>query len=148
MPGFVETYVCDSSAGYYGFKSWDDFFTRQFKPGVRPVMLPYDDAIVNRACELTVYCIAYNIKALDTFWLKGEAYSLNHMFSNDALAPQFVGRTVYQAFLSDTKYHHWHSPVNGKVVKTVVILGTYYAKSSAVGFQNYPILLLEVVIKK
>ncbi|PBK88081.1 phosphatidylserine decarboxylase-like protein [Armillaria gallica] len=136
MPGFVENYVCDPSVEYYGFKSWDDFFTRQFKPGVRPVMLLDDDAIVNSACESIVYCIAYDIKALDTFWLKGEPYSLNHMLNNDALAPQFVRGTVYQAFLSATMYHRWHSPVNGKVVKTVMIPGTYYAQSPAVGFPN------------
>ncbi|KAK0231733.1 phosphatidylserine decarboxylase-like protein [Armillaria nabsnona] len=136
MPGFAEKYVCDPSAEYYGFKSWDDFFTRLFRPGVRPVMFPDNDGIVNSACESTVYCIAYDIKELDTFWLKGEPYSLNHMLNNDDLAPQFVGGTVYQAFLSATKYHRWHSPVNGKVVKTAIIPGTYYAESPVMGFPN------------
>ncbi|PBK88077.1 phosphatidylserine decarboxylase-like protein [Armillaria gallica] len=136
MPDFVENYVCDPSARYHGFKSWDDFFTRLFRPNVRPVMFPDNDDIVNSACESTVYCIASNIQALDTFWLKGEPYSLNHMLNNDDLAPQFVGGTVYQAFLSATMYHRWHSPVNGKVVKTVMIPGTYYAESPAMGFPN------------
>ncbi|PBK64649.1 hypothetical protein ARMSODRAFT_996703 [Armillaria solidipes] len=127
MPDFVEKYVCDPSAEYHGFESWDDFFTRQFKPGVRPVAFPDDDAIVNSTCESTVYCIAHDIKALDTFWLKGEPYSLNHMLNNDALAPHFLNATMY---------HRWHSPVNGKVVKTVMIPGTYYAESPAMGFPN------------
>ncbi|KAK0231727.1 hypothetical protein EDD85DRAFT_793405 [Armillaria nabsnona] len=48
----------------------------------------------------------------------------------------FVGGTVYRPFLSATKYHLWHSPVNGKVVKTVMIPGTYDAESPAMGFLN------------
>ncbi|KAK0231738.1 phosphatidylserine decarboxylase-like protein [Armillaria nabsnona] len=124
MPNFTETYVCTPSAPYYGFKSWDDFFTRQFQPGVRPVVFPENNLIVNNACESTVYCIASNIQALDTFWLKGEPYSLNNMLNNDPLAPYA------------TKYHRWHSPVNGKVVKIVMIPGTYYAESPAMGFPN------------
>ncbi|KAK0209868.1 phosphatidylserine decarboxylase-like protein [Armillaria fumosa] len=127
MPDFVEKDVCDPSAEYYGFKSWDDFFTRLFRPGVCPVMFPDNDDIVNSACESTVYCIASNIHALDTFWLKGESYSLNHMLDNDPLAAQFVGGTVYQAFLSAMMYHHWYSP-------TIMIPGTYYAESPAMGF--------------
>lgn len=39
------------------------------------------------------------------------------MLAHDKLAEQFVGGTVYQAFLSALSYHRWHSPVSGKIVK-------------------------------
>ncbi|KAK0201286.1 hypothetical protein DFS33DRAFT_1447633 [Desarmillaria ectypa] len=65
-----------------------------------------------------------------------EPYSLNHVLNNDVLAPQFIGGTVYQAFLSATKYHRWHSPVNGTVSRIVTIPGTYYAESPATGFPS------------
>jgi phosphatidylserine decarboxylase len=136
MPNFPETFICDPAAPYHGFQSWDDFFTRLFRPNVRPVQFPTNDSIVNSACESTIYKISFNIRALDSFWLKGEPYSLNHMLNNDELAPQFVGGTVYQAFLSALNYHRWHSPVNGTIVKTVLIPGTYYAESPAMGFVN------------
>ncbi|PBK88083.1 hypothetical protein ARMGADRAFT_1121192 [Armillaria gallica] len=136
MIDFVEKYVCEPSAEYCGFKSWDDFFTGLFGLGVRPVAFPDNHDIVNSACESTVYCISYNIEELDISWLKGEPYWLNHMLNHGDLASQFVGRTVYQAFLSATKYHLWDSPVNGKVVKTVMIPGTYDAESPAMGFPN------------
>ncbi|KAK0431823.1 phosphatidylserine decarboxylase [Armillaria borealis] len=58
------------------------------------------------------------------------------MLNDDDLASQFVSGSVYQAFLSATKYHRWHSPVNGKVVKTVMIPGTYHAESPVMGFPN------------
>ena len=136
MPNFTETYQCNPTAPYYGFTSWDDFFTRLFQNGLRPVAFPDDDRIVNSACESTVYAIKTDVKERDLFWLKGEPYSLFHMLNNDPLAPQFIGGTVYQAFLSATKYHRWHSPVNGKVVKTVQLPGTYYAESPTMGFTN------------
>ncbi|KAK0449077.1 Phophatidylserine decarboxylase-domain-containing protein [Desarmillaria tabescens] len=71
-----------------------------------------------------------------TSGIKANCTRLTTWLNNDPLAPQFVGRTVYQAFLSAIKYHRWHSPVNGTVVKTVMIPGTYYAESSAMGFPN------------
>jgi len=136
IPNFAQTFVCDPSAPYYGFTCWDNFFTRLFRPGVRPVVLPDNNSIVNNACESTVYRIAYNVKARDRFWLKGQPYSLDHMLNNDPLAHQFIGGTVYQAFLSALSYHRWHSPVNGRVVKTVLVPGTYYVESPAMGFAN------------
>ncbi|KAF9559660.1 phosphatidylserine decarboxylase-like protein [Agrocybe pediades] len=134
IPNFAETFVCDPSAPYWGFHSWDDFFTRLFRDGLRPVELPDNDSVVNAACESTVYKIAHDVKKHDAFWLKSEPYSLAYMFNNDPLYEQFVGGDIIQAFLSALNYHRWASPVNGKIVKTVNIPGTYYAESPAMGF--------------
>ncbi|RPD59262.1 phosphatidylserine decarboxylase-like protein [Lentinus tigrinus ALCF2SS1-7] len=133
IPNFVETYVCDPDKPHYGFTSWDDFFTRRFREGMRPVHLPGDEWITS-ACESTVYCRAFGVKERDHFWLKGQPYSLADMFNHDDMYTQFVGGTVYQAFLSATKYHRWHSPVNGIVQRVVMVPGTYYAESPAMGF--------------
>ncbi|KAH0834021.1 phosphatidylserine decarboxylase-domain-containing protein [Lanmaoa asiatica] len=40
---------------------------------------------------------------------------------------RFVGGSAYQAFLSPQDYHHWHSPIKGKVIDAGVLPGTYYA---------------------
>ena len=45
FPDFVQTFVCDPEAPYYGFESFEDFFTRRFRPGVRPIHFPHDDAV-------------------------------------------------------------------------------------------------------
>ncbi|KAG8744380.1 hypothetical protein FRC10_010267 [Ceratobasidium sp. 414] len=136
LPNFVEMFVCDPEAPYHGFASWDDFFTRSFREGVRPVVFPDNDSIINSACESTVYRISYDVKEKDEFWLKGEPYSLSNMLNNDPFTSQFVGGTVYQAFLSALKYHRWASPVNGTIVKIANIPGTYYAESPEMGFTN------------
>ncbi|EKM57609.1 uncharacterized protein PHACADRAFT_206501 [Phanerochaete carnosa HHB-10118-sp] len=138
MPNFAETYACDPSKDYYGFTSWDDFFTRVFRPGVRPVAFPDDHSIITNACESEPYRIAKNVKASDKFWLKGSPYSLEHMLNGDPFVSEFAGGTVYQAFLSATSYHRWHSPVSGTVVRVAIVPGSYYASSPAWVLPNDP----------
>jgi phosphatidylserine decarboxylase len=118
---------------YWGFKSWNDFFIRQFKPGMRPVASPNDDSVIVSACESAPYAIQNNVKEHDTFWLKAQPYSLRQML-NGHYVEQFVGGTVYQAFLSAEKYHRWHSPVSGTIRKLEQVAGTYYAEAASEGF--------------
>lgn len=55
------------------------------------------------------------------------------MLANHPYMPRFVSGTVYQAFLSALNYHRWHTPVNGTVLETQVVPGTYYSETPAVG---------------
>lgn len=126
MPDFDRHFVCDINAAHYGFRSWDDFFTRKLRPGARPVASPDDDSIIVNACESAPHNLAYNVRHVDTFWIKGRPYSLQHMLANDDLTEQFAGGTVYQGFLSAVSYHRWHSPVSGRIVKAYIKNGTYY----------------------
>ncbi|WP_211236388.1 phosphatidylserine decarboxylase family protein [Desulfovibrio inopinatus] len=134
MPTFVEDFVCDPTAPYYGYASWDDFFTRTLREDQRPVAAPEDDTVIANACESAPYRLETKVNFCDTFWLKGQPYSLAHMFDGDPMAKQFVGGTVYQAFLSALSYHRWHSPVSGTVVQTKLIEGSYYAQAQCEGF--------------
>ncbi|THH28486.1 hypothetical protein EUX98_g5702 [Antrodiella citrinella] len=129
IPNFNQTFVCDPDAPYRGFTSWDDFFVRLFRPGVRTIEFPEDTSLVNSACEVTVFRLQRNVQARDQFWIKGHPYSLLQMLHSDELAPQFIGGTVWQAFLSALNYHRWHAPVDGRVVKTVMVPGTYYLQA-------------------
>lgn len=134
MPGFVEMFECDPDLPAYGYTSWDDFFTRTFRPNVRPIADPTDDNVIVSACESAPLRVAKHVKARDTFWLKEQPYSLLDMLAQDELAPQFIGGTVYQAFLSATSYHRWHAPLSGTVVKIVPIEGTFYSEPPSEGF--------------
>ena len=134
MPDFTKKFKCDPAAPYYGFSSWDNFFTREFREGIRPVASPEDDTVIVNACESAPYKLAKNVQLSDQFWIKSQPYSLQHMMAMDPLAEQFAGGTVYQAFLSALSYHRWHSPVSGTIVKTKLIDGSYYAEAPAEGF--------------
>lgn len=134
MPNFVTEFECDPKKRYHGYASWDDFFTREFRKGQRPVASPHDDSVIVNACESAPYRIAKNVRRRDKFWIKAQPYSLSHMLNNDSYTGRFVGGTVYQAFLSALSYHRWHSPVSGTIVKASVIDGTYYSETPSVGF--------------
>lgn len=134
MPGFVETYICDPSLPYWGFQSWDDFFTRRFRPGVRPILFPDNNKVINCACECAFYAKATGLKEIDQFWIKRQPYSLSHLLNHHMYTPSFVGGTIFQGYLSATNYHRWHSPVNGVINNTVLIPGTYYAEDPLMGF--------------
>jgi phosphatidylserine decarboxylase len=134
MPEFAQDFEANPALPYQGFGSWDDFFTRRFREGRRPVASPEDDRVIANACESAPYKLATGVQLRDRFWIKDQPYSLAHMLAGDPLTPQFAGGTVYQAFLSALTYHRWHSPVSGRIVKTRLIDGSYYASAQAVGF--------------
>lgn len=134
MPDFDTTFNCDPAALYHGFNSWDDFFTRTFRPGRRPVAAPGNDAVIVNACESAPYRLARGVKWSDKFWIKAQPYSVRHMLASDPLAGQFVGGTIYQAFLSALSYHRWHSPVSGRIVKAYRVPGSYYSETLAEGW--------------
>ncbi|KAJ3146984.1 hypothetical protein HK101_002263, partial [Irineochytrium annulatum] len=125
---FADIFVCDPAHETHGFKSWDDFFTRELRDGVRPVASPEDDAIIANACESKPFNIQRDAKLRDKFWTKGQPYSVGDMLGHDPLASQFAGCTVYQAFLSALSYHRWHSPVSGTITRAFVCDGTYYSE--------------------
>jgi phosphatidylserine decarboxylase len=129
----IEQYRHDPEDEHWGFSSWNDFFTRRFRDGARPVAAPDDDKVIVNACESTPYGIATDIQRRDRFWVKSQPYSLRDLLANDPSVEQFVGGTVYQAFLSATDYHRWHSPVAGTIVRAFVVSGTYYSEADAEG---------------
>ena len=129
----IEQYEHDPKGEHWGFSSWNDFFTRRFKDGERPVAAPDDDKVIVSACESTPYGISTDVKLHDRFWIKSQPYSLQDMLASDDSAGEFVGGTVYQAFLSATNYHRWHSPVAGTIVRAFVVPGTYYSEPDSEG---------------
>ncbi|HEX3510228.1 MAG TPA: phosphatidylserine decarboxylase family protein [Solirubrobacteraceae bacterium] len=129
----IEQFEHDPDHERWGFSSWNDFFTRRFKDGARPVGSPDDDKVIVSACESTPYGISADVQREDRFWIKSQPYSLADMLAGDDAVGEFVGGTVYQAFLSATNYHRWHSPVAGRIVRAFVKEGTYYSEAESEG---------------
>ena len=119
----IDQFEYDPQDEHWGFASWNDFFTRHFKDGARPVDSPDDDRVIVSACESLPYGISNNVQRQDRFWIKSQPYSLQDMLANDESVDQFVDGMVYQAFLSATNYHRWHSPVAGTIVRAFLQTG-------------------------
>lgn len=137
---FKELFVCPRPCDrYLGFDSWDSFFVREFRDGVRPVAAPDDGGtdslsqdptlVIINACESAPLQVRTDVKLLDTFYLKDQPYSLGNMLNCNERTAEFVGGTVYQAFLSALSYHRWHAPVGGRVVAFESVPGTYYSEN-------------------
>lgn len=75
-PQFHDLFVSDPLHHTYGFSSWDAFFTRRFRPGIRPVANPSGDGVIVNACESTPVALERGVKLHDEFWVKGQPYSL------------------------------------------------------------------------
>jgi hypothetical protein len=106
----IEQFEHDPTDERWGFASRNDFFTRLVKNGARPLASPEDDKVIVSACESPPYGITSDVKRQDRFWIMSQPYSLQDMLADDDSVDQFVGGTGYQAFLSATNYHRWHSP--------------------------------------
>ncbi|RSM18124.1 hypothetical protein CDV31_003046 [Fusarium ambrosium] len=137
---FHKIFECDPIGDpiHWGFQCWDDFFVRKFRDmdKIRPVAFPDDPRWIVNACESRPYALQANVKEYDTFWLKGQPYSVVEMLNHHPDAGHFIGGTVFQAFLSATAYHRWSSPVAGKVIHSQVINGTYFSEPTFDGFAN------------
>ncbi|PFH62672.1 hypothetical protein XA68_12543 [Ophiocordyceps unilateralis] len=120
---FEELYECDASDEFFGFKSWD----------VRPVASPEDDNVIVSACEASPYNVAHDVRLRDTFFAKGQPYSVLDMLGHDPLADMFAGGTVYQAFLTPLSYHRWVAPVSGVVRRARLIPGSYFSIPLSMG---------------
>ena len=126
--------VPDPADPLMGFSYWDAFFTRLYNDSMRPV----GDTDIVSACESAPLQYVTGVKLNDTFWAKGQPYSLSDMLNEDPRAAQFEGGSVYQAFLSALSYHRWNSPVDGTIVDASVVPGTYYLENAHVGFLAAP----------
>lgn len=129
----MEEFVCHPKLPYWGYCSWNDFFTRHFKRGARPVAGVGDAKLIVNACEATPYNIQWDTRLQDTFWIKAQPYSLQDIFTapKRRWARRFVGGSVYQAYLSQFNYHRWHAPISGRVVEAYRVEGTYYSDADA-----------------
>jgi phosphatidylserine decarboxylase len=125
--------VYDPNIRAYGYDSWNSFFIRHFKKGARPFKGD-PETVVNIGCETTPWEYQNNVAYSSEFWAKEMPYSLVDILGGDKeWAEKFTGGQVYQGFLSATHYHRWSAPIDGKIVRSWVQPGTYFAQRPGQG---------------
>ncbi|KAI8300857.1 L-tryptophan decarboxylase [Colletotrichum sp. SAR11_240] len=118
-------------------RSGPQFFDRpgnEDAMGSGTVDIQVDDntSVIVNACESAPLQVVSDVALQADVTIKGQPYSLIDMLNNNALAPQFVGGTIYQAYLSAFSYHRWHAPVSGRIVELEMIPGTWSGPAGAV----------------
>lgn len=109
------------------FKSFNEFFYRELKPGSRPCAQPDDPRyLVSPAdCRSVVF---NTISEATEIWVKGQQFSLRRLFG-DAYASEvdrFQGGSLGIFRLAPQDYHRFHIPVDGVLGEPKAIEGQYY----------------------
>ena len=129
---FVAAYGVDLSEAARGigqFASFNDFFTRELKPGARPLadnaqfILSPADGAVSQVGPVTGGRI---IQA------KGRDYSVAEILGCGAQeAARFEGGSFITIYLSPKDYHRVHMPAAGTLAETTYIPGDLYSVNTA-----------------
>ena len=108
------------------FATFNEFFIRQLKPEARSInMTP--DVIVSPA-DGKVMAFA-GIQGLDTFFAKGQEFSLEEFLQQPALSAKYTGGTLMIIRLAPADYHRFHFPADGRISQSTRINGVYYSVS-------------------
>jgi phosphatidylserine decarboxylase len=126
--GFLKLYTIDMSEAAQSdpvsFGSFNEFFTRALKPGVRSVAAepnaiacPVDGAISE----------AGKIDGERLLQAKGRSFSLTELLAAQSWAKNFEGGCFATVYLAPFNYHRVHMPLRGKLRETVYVPGRLFS---------------------
>ncbi len=125
--GFIARYGVDMSEAEHAdpaaYPTFNAFFTRALRPGIRPIaatglVCPVDGAISQFGA----------IDADRIFQAKGHRYSTTALVGGDAaLAGEFRGGSFATLYLSPRDYHRIHMPCDGRLVRMIHVPGDLFS---------------------
>ncbi len=105
------------------YDSFNEFFTRALKAGVRPLA---DAALVCPVDGAISQCGALN--GDQAVQAKGHAYSTSALIGGDAsLAAQFTNGHFATIYLSPRDYHRIHMPCDGQLTRMIYVPGALFS---------------------
>ncbi|MCL6270165.1 archaetidylserine decarboxylase [Sansalvadorimonas sp. 2012CJ34-2] len=106
------------------FDCFNDFFTRNLKEGVRPIT---EEGQIASPVDGTIGQIG-PIQGEQLIQAKDHTYTLTELLGGDEeAAKQFENGQFTTMYLSPSDYHHFHMPVNGKLLWTTHIPGKLFS---------------------
>ncbi|MGA3123748.1 MAG: archaetidylserine decarboxylase [Polyangiaceae bacterium] len=127
----------DEAAGSGTWPSFDAFFTRKLREGVRPVA-PDPRTVVSPADGRIESMV--RIDSRSEFVVKGRAYSVEELVGDAEQAKRFSAGAGFVVYLSPGDYHRVHAPVGGEIRRIRSIPGDYFPVN-AVGMRHVANLL-------
>ena len=128
---FVAAFDVDLSEAARGigeFACFNDFFTRELKPGARPladaasfILSPADGAISQLG----------DITGGRILQAKGRDYSVAEILGGDTNAARFEGGRFMTIYLSPRDYHRVHMPAAGRLQTTAYLPGDLFSVNQA-----------------
>jgi phosphatidylserine decarboxylase len=136
--GFLKLYdvdmqeAADSDPVSYG--SFNEFFTRELKSGVRPIAAdPSDIASPVDGCVSEAGSIDRDL----LLQAKGRRYRLTELLAAQPWASRFEGGSFATIYLAPFNYHRVHMPLRGVLQETVYVPGRLFSVN-AVTAQHVP----------
>jgi len=107
-----------------GYASFNSFFTRDLKKGMRPVARPNDDSVIVSPVDGWIGSMNADLKPDAQLPIKGRMrLSLNQLLGNSTFASHFIDGSAVSVMLLPRNYHHFHAPVSGQLVESRVDVG-------------------------
>ncbi|KVI01829.1 C2 calcium-dependent membrane targeting [Cynara cardunculus var. scolymus] len=107
------------------FKTFNEFFIRELKPGARPIACVGRDDIAVCAADCRLMAFRTAEESL-RFWIKGKKFSIRGLLGDIPCSNTFIGGTLVIFRLAPQDYHRFHFPVSGKIEQIVNIPGCLY----------------------
>lgn len=101
------------------YRSVADFFVRSLKPGLRPVQGNFVSPVDGNCRTLG------SVQSGLIEQIKGSNLTIEDLLQIPE-AQKFIDGYYINLYLAPSDYHHIHSPVAGKIVKTVAVPGTLW----------------------
>jgi len=118
-----------------GYKSFNQFFTRNLKAGMRPVARMNDNSVIVSPADAVIYQLDADLKPDSVLPVKGRMkLSLDQLLGNSKFANHFIDGTALYVMLLPRNYHHYHSPVSGKLVESREEVGNTHFGSQLMDF--------------
>jgi phosphatidylserine decarboxylase len=109
-----------SEARAQSFRSLHDCFTRELKPGRRPVDL--DPNLMTSPCDGIVGACG-DVAGLQAFQAKGMAYRLSDLFGSEQAAEPWRDGSYVTLRLTSSMYHRFHAPYDGRIEHVTYLSG-------------------------
>jgi phosphatidylserine decarboxylase len=127
--GHLDTYIKDENfkidqfqRGPSGWHSFNQFFARQIKPGLRPLTDTCDASVVSSPCDFIIM-EADTIRHDSNLTAKEATFSIKELLKDSEYKDAFAEGLYLSGFLQMFDYHRFHTPVAGKVVEARKIPG-------------------------
>jgi phosphatidylserine decarboxylase len=109
-----------SEARQQRFRSLRDCFTRELKPGARPV--DPDPDVLTSPCDAIVGAHG-PIRGTEVFQAKGYPYRLEELFGDPDVADRHRDGTFVTLRLKSSFYHRFHAPCAGRLERVTYVSG-------------------------
>jgi phosphatidylserine decarboxylase len=121
------THIEDFIVPEGGFKSFNEFFTRELNlsRNPRPIADPDDDSVVTASADSEINFILSDLTLTQELDVKSRQLNVLQLLNNSKYAKFFEGGTAISCVLMPQNYHHFHAPVTGKIVESMEVAGMY-----------------------